>query len=390
MPRVALRGNIILPDEVWNGGVVVLEGGKIADVLPGAHSRLANGMGIFDYAAHYISPGLIDIHLHGALGKDVMDGRTQSLEAIASHQARCGITGFVPTTLAASLPSILAAIESVKTAQKLRPPSEILGIHLEGPFLNIKKRGAQNPAFISDANASEIDSIIKAARGLRVILTLAPEARNNASFIPALKKKGIVVSIGHTEATYEQAIQSFDQGITHATHLFNAMSGFQPREPGAVGAILDSDKVTAELIADGIHVHPASLRMAIRQKGADKICLVTDSMNAAGLGDGDFKVGGLDVVVQDGQARLKDSGALAGSVLTLNRALKNILQWTGVSVSQAVKMASSSPARVLGLDHEVGSIQTGKYANLAIFDEDFNVIDAIMRGRSILRGKFGV
>jgi N-acetylglucosamine-6-phosphate deacetylase len=390
MPRVALRGNIILPDEVWNGGVVVLEGEHIVGVhLAGAAFPLQDTV-LFDYAAHYISPGLIDLHLHGALGNDVMDGRTQGLEAIASHQARCGVTGFVPTTLAASLPSILAAVESVKTVQKLRPPSEILGIHLEGPFLNVKKRGAQNPAFINDATASEIDSLLKAARGLKVILTLAPESGKNAGFIPALKKAGALISIGHTEATYEQAMESFDQGITHATHLFNAMSGFQAREPGAVGAILDSDKVTAELIADGIHVHPASLRMAIRQKGADKICLITDSMNAAGLGDGDFEVGGLDVVVKDGQARLKDSGALAGSVLSLNRALRNVLRWTGVSVSQAVKMASSTPARVLGIDHQAGSIQTGKYANLAIFDDDFNVIDTIMRGRSVLRGKFGL
>jgi N-acetylglucosamine-6-phosphate deacetylase len=168
------------------------------------------------------------------------------------------------------------------------------------------------------------------------------------------------------------------------------MSGFQPREPGVIGAVLDSDKVTAEVIADGIHIHPASLRMAIRQKGVERICLVTDSMNAAGLGDGDFRVGGLDVIVQGGQARLKESGALAGSVLTLNRALKNILRWTGLSLSQAIKMASSTPARVLGLDDQVGSIQPGKYADLVIFDEDFNVVDTIMRGRSILRGTFGI
>ncbi len=390
MARVALRGNIILPDEILKGGIIVLDGEKIAVVHPAGSAFSSEEGMLFDYAARYISPGLIDIHLHGALGKDVMDGRTQSLEAIAAHQVRCGVTGFVPTTLAAPVPWILAAIESVKSGQKLRPPSEILGVHLEGPFLNIKKRGAQNPAFINDANASRIDSLFKAARGLKIILTLAPEAGKNASFIASLKKKGAVISIGHTEATYEEAIQSFEQGITHATHLFNAMSGFQPREPGAVGAVLDSDKVTAELIADGIHVHPASLRMAIRQKGADKICLVTDSMNAAGLGDGDFNVGGLDVVVKDGQARLKESGALAGSVLTLNRALRNVLLWTGLSISQAIRMVSLTPARVLGFDHEVGSIQPGKYANLAIFDKDFNVIDTIMRGRSILRGKFGV
>jgi N-acetylglucosamine-6-phosphate deacetylase len=390
MPRVAFRGNIVLPDEILKGGIVVLEGENIAGVHPASAAFSSQDTVLFDYGTHYISPGLIDIHLHGALGKDVMDGRAQGLGAIAVHQARCGVTGFVPTTLAASLPSLLTAVESIKTARKLRLPSEILGIHLEGPFLNIKKKGAQNPAFIKDASAAEIDSLLEAARGLKVIISLAPEVGDNVSFVPGLKKRGAVVAIGHTEATYEQAIESFLRGITHATHLFNAMSGFQPREPGVIGAVLDFDKVTAEVIADGVHVHPASLRMAIRQKGVKRICLITDSMNAAGLGDGDFKVGGLDVVVQNGQARLKESSALAGSVLTLNRALKNILRWTGLSVSQAIKMASLTPAGVLGLDDQVGSIQPGKYADLAIFDEDFNVVDTIMRGRSILRGTFGI
>jgi N-acetylglucosamine-6-phosphate deacetylase len=389
MGRTALRGNVVLPDEVRKNGVVVVEDEKIAGVYSFQENLPIEDIALFDYGTHFIAPGLIDLHLHGALGKDVMDGRAQGLGAIAAHQARCGVTGFVPTTLAASLPSLLTAVESIKTARNLRLPSQILGVHLEGPFLNIKKRGAQNPAFIKDASAAEIDSLLEAARGLKVIISLAPEVGNNASFIPGLKKRGAVVSIGHTEATYEQAIRSFERGITHATHLFNAMSGFQPREPGVIGAVLDSDKVTAEVIADGVHVHPASLRMAIRQKGVERICLVTDSMNAAGLGDGDFKVGGLDVVVQEGQARLKESGALAGSVLTLNRALKNILRWTGLSVSQAINMASLTPARVLGLDDQVGSIQPGKYADLVIFDEDFNVVDTIMRGCSILRGTFG-
>jgi N-acetylglucosamine-6-phosphate deacetylase len=210
---------------------------------------------------------------------------------------------------------------------------------------------------------------------------VAPEVGANLRFIPSLKEKGWVVSIGHSEATYEQAMISFEKGITQATHLYNAMSGFLPREPGVIGAVLDSPGVTAEIIADGIHVHPAALRLAVRQKGVDRICLITDSVNASGLGDGDFQVGGLDVVVKKREARLKDGGALAGSVLTMNRAVGNIIQWTGVSVSSAVRMASLTPARVLGLDGEMGSIEVGKLANLAVFDQDFNVVATILRGR---------
>jgi len=390
MKKIALRGSVVLPGEILKGGIVVLEDETISRVLSSQEELSTEDVLLFDYGAHYITPGLVDIHLHGALGNDVMDARVEGLEAIAGHQVRCGVTGFVPTTLAAPLPSILAAVVTVKAAQKLPLSSEILGIYLEGPFLNLKKRGAHNPAFIKEATSGEIDSLLEATRGLKVIMTLAPEVGNNLSFVPELKERGAVISIGHSEATYEQAIASFEKGISHSTHLYNAMSGFQPREPGVIGAVLDFDKVSAELIADGVHVHPASLRIAIRQKGVGKICLITDAMNAAGLGDGHFSVGGLDVVVKDGQARLKENGALAGSVLTLNRAVKNIIQWAGVSVNQAVNMASLFPARVLGFQDKIGSILPCKQANLAIFDQEFGVIDTIVRGRSVLRGKFGL
>jgi N-acetylglucosamine-6-phosphate deacetylase len=311
-----------------------------------------------------------------------MDGSTGSLAEIAAHQARCGVTGFVPTTLAASLASMKNAVDGIKAVMKNRTGAEILGVYLEAPFLSLKKKGAQNPEFIRPIDPETMKAILEFCGGLKTIITVAPEVGENLSFVPALKEKGCVVSIGHSEATYEQAIVSFEKGITHATHLYNAMSGFLPREPGVIGAVLDSPGITAEIIADGIHVHPAAQRLALRQKGVDRICLITDSVNASGLGDGDFRVGGLDVVVKGGEARLKDSGALAGSVLTLNRSVRNIIQWTGLSVPQGVRMASLTPARVLGLDREMGSIEVGKLASLAVFDRDFDVVDTYIRGRS--------
>jgi N-acetylglucosamine-6-phosphate deacetylase len=312
-----------------------------------------------------------------------MDGSAESLGEIAAYQTRCGITGFVPTTLAAPLARVLAAVDGVKTFKQDRIGAEILGIYLEAPFLSLKKKGAQNPEFIRPIRAEDLRLLTETVHPLRTIVTVAPEVGANLSFIPDLKEKGWVVSIGHSEATYEQAMMSFDRGITQATHLYNAMSGFLPREPGVIGAVLDSPAVTAEIIADGIHVHPAALRLAVRQKGTDRVCLITDSMIAAGLGEGDFQVGGLDVVVKNGQARLKDGGALAGSVLTLNRAVKNITDWTGVSVAQAVRMASLNPARVLGVSGDVGSIEEDKIANLAVFDSEFNNVATILRGHSI-------
>jgi N-acetylglucosamine-6-phosphate deacetylase len=383
MQQAALIGNIVLPDRVLEGGVVIIEGEIIAGVFPENQVPPLEGLARHDYRGCTITPGLIDLHLHGAMGRDAMDGSAEGLKKIASHQARCGVTGFVPTTLAAPLSAILAAVSGVKAAFRDRPGAEILGVYIEGPFLNVKKKGAQNPEFIRPIQAEDIRLLAESVQPLRAIITIAPEAGDNLNFIPALKEKGWVVSIGHSEATYEQAIASFEQGITQATHLYNAMSGFSPREPGVIGAVLDSPGVTAEIIADGIHAHPAALRLAIRQKGVDRLCLITDSVNAAGLGDGDYQVGGLDVVVKDGQARLKEGGALAGSVLTLNRAVKNIMDWTGISVDRAVRTASLTPARVLGLEREVGSIEAGKLANLAVFDRQFNAAETIVRGRSI-------
>ena len=381
MRTIALIGNIVLPDRILEGGTVVIDQERISGVFPKDQSPPLNGVDRRDHSGHYITPGLIDIHLHGAMGRDVIDADAAGLSEIAAHQVRCGVAGFVPTMLAAPLEAVESAVGRVREATAERAAAEILGIYLEAPFLNLKKKGAQNPEFIRPIRDEDVRRLAQAVRSLRTIIAVAPEVGHNMDFIPALKEKGWVVSIGHSEADYAHAILAFESGVSHATHLYNAMSGFLPREPGVIGAVLDSDGVTAELIADGVHVHPAALRLAVRQKGPDRICLVTDSMNASGLGDGDFRMGGLEVSVKDGQARLKDSGALAGSVLTLNRAVANIVEWTGLPVPQAVRMASLTPARVLGLDGELGSLETGKRANVAVFDRDFNVVATILRGR---------
>ncbi len=381
MKGSVIKGNLVLADRILEDGAVLLEGETIAGVFPSAEERALEGADVVDYGDHYITPGLIDLHLHGAMGRDIMDGTVASLEKIAAYQARTGVTGFVATTLAAPLPRIRGAVVAVQSAIAKPMPSEILGVHLEGPFLSFEKKGAQNPEFIRPVDPEIMKDILELCADFKTIITVAPEAGDNMKFIAGFRNSGLIVSIGHSNAAYELAMTSFEQGITHATHFFNAMSGFLPREPGVIGAVLDSNGVTAELIADGIHVHPAALRMAIRQKGVEKICLITDSLNAAGLGDGHFAVGGLDVVVKDGQARLKRGGALAGSVLTLNQAVKNVMDWTGVSLPQALRLASLNPARILGLESHLGSIEQGKLANLAVFDRNLNVVTTILRGQ---------
>ncbi|GAF99585.1 unnamed protein product, partial [marine sediment metagenome] len=263
----AFKGKVVLPDKVLEGGVVVIEGEKISGVYPPGYNLLENEINFIDFEDNFISPGLVDLHLHGASGKDVMDLKIESLSKIAFHQASCGVTGFLGTTTSSSLESILRAVETVKKAAKLRLPSDLLGVHIEGPFLSKRKKGAQDPSFIREIIKEEIHLLIQAVSGLKTIISMAPEVGNNMSFIKVLKENDIMVSIGHSDATYEQALESFKEGISHATHLFNAMSKFHPREPGVVGAVFDSPEITAEVIADGVHIHPSALRLALVRKG---------------------------------------------------------------------------------------------------------------------------
>ncbi len=387
MKKTALKGNIILPDKILYGGVVVFEGEKISDVFPQGHKLSEEEMSFIDWGDNFISPGLINLHVHGALGKDIMDCMIESLKQIAFHQARHGVTGFLGTTTTSSLNIIFKAVDTIRKGAQLPLPSELLGLYIEGPFLNYQRRGAQDPSHVRQMSEEEIMLLIKSVSGLKTILSMAPEVGNNMNFIKVLGESGIIISIGHSDATYQQALESFKQGISHATHLFNAMSGYHHREPGVVGAVLDSPDVTAEVIADGIHLHPSAIRLAIARKGIEKICLITDSIKATGLDDGIHTMGNLEIVVKGNEVRLRESGVLAGSVLTLNRAVKNVIEWTGIEVSQAVNMASLNPARVLDLDDSLGSIQKEKYANFAIFDKEFNVVETILHGQPVLRKK---
>jgi N-acetylglucosamine-6-phosphate deacetylase len=385
MRKTALKGNLVLQDTIIEQGYVVVEGQKISGIFAPTDRFPQDDFEIIDYSEGYIAPGFVDLHLHGALGKDVMDGQGDSLRTIAKHQAKNGVTGFLASTMSAPLDSVLEAIKAIHIAVKEPLPSEILGVHVEGPFVSPQKKGAHSAGFIRGMTGDDCERLADAIGGLHAILSLAPEADENMRYIAALKARGIVVAIGHTDATYDQAMESFAQGVTHATHLYNAMSGFDHREPGVVGAVLDSDDITAELIADGVHVHPVALRLAVARKSPERICLVTDSMMATGMGDGIYHWGEQDIEVQGNRAKIRGSGILAGSVLTMNVAIKNMIEWTDVTINQAINMASLNPARVLGMADEIGSIQTGRRANLVVLNRDFRVRDSIVRGRSILK-----
>jgi N-acetylglucosamine-6-phosphate deacetylase len=383
MKRIAIKGNLILPDRLVENGLVVIKDGLIEEIRKSAGNLSPLSLETHDYSGHWVSPGLIDVHLHGALGKEVMDGEVDSLKKIAEHQAGCGVTAFFPTTLTAPFESVLKAVEAVKKASGEDLPSEIAGIHLEGPYVSLKRKGAQDPKYVREIQDNDLRKLKEALGSLKTLITIAPEAGRNGEYIQKMVNLGWVVSIGHSEATYDEALKAISAGANHATHLFNAWREFHHREPGGIGAVLDKEQVFVELIADGIHVHPSFIRLAVFRKGPEKICLITDSLKAAGLPDGTYSWGEMEIVLKGAEVRLKDSGVLAGSVLHLNHGLRNVRQWTGLSIHQVVRMASLTPAESVGLGHLLGSLEKGKLANVAVFDRDFETVATYLRGKKV-------
>ncbi|MCX8161191.1 MAG: N-acetylglucosamine-6-phosphate deacetylase [Candidatus Saccharicenans sp.] len=386
MKQKIIKGNLILPDRIVENGYLIIENGLIKDVREAGQASDLPSADIHDYREHWVSPGLIDVHLHGALGHEVMDSEVSGLRKIAEHQAACGVTAFFPTTLTAPLEHVVEAIETVRVAAGQELPSEVAGIHLEGPYVSLKRKGAQDPKYLREIQEPDLEKLSAALGPLKTLITIAPEAGRNLDFIPRMVNMGWVVSIGHSDATYDEAIRAIEAGADHATHLFNAWREFHHREPGGLGAVLDSHRVYAELITDGIHVHPAFLRLAVFRKGPERICLITDSLKAAGLPDGTYDWGEMQIVLKGAEVRLKDSGVLAGSILRLNQAIRNVMNWTGLPLPAVVRMASLTPAESVGLGKTMGSLERGKLANLAVFDSTFEVVATYLRGKKVYPG----
>lgn len=376
--KAIVNGKIVTQDKIIVGKSIVFDK-KIVDIIDDELMVNYEYEEKIDAKGNYVFPGFIDIHIHGVGGYDVMDGTITALEEISKIVASKGVTGFLPTTMTMDKATILQVFDTVRKAmEKGMPGGEILGIHMEGPFISKEKMGAQNPAYITKPEYKLVEDYLDIIR----IITLAPEEDDNFSFIKKLKTDSdIVLSIGHSNATYEETMESIEKGITHATHTYNAMTPLNHRAPGVVGAIMNSD-ITCELIADGIHVHPGAYNLLIKTKGYEKVILITDSMRAGCINDGIYELGGQKVIVKNGSARLKD-GTLAGSVLTMNTALKNIIETTDLNFSQGANMLSLNPAQLLGLEDRKGSISIGKDADLVVIDDEFQVKKTIIGGKII-------
>lgn len=380
--KAIINGRIITEKEVLENKVLLYDN-KILEFREqeAAEQVLQTCEEVIDARGNYVSPGFIDMHIHGSGGYDVMDGSVESLVAISSTIAKNGVTGFLPTTMTMSKERIYAALDSISYFMgKEAPGARILGAHMEGPFINQKYKGAQAEAFIIEPDFSFIEKYVDIIK----VITLATEMDDNFNFITEVKEKtDIILSVGHSNAEYEQAIEAIENGVSHATHTFNAMTPLNHRKPGVVGAVFNSE-IYCELIADKIHVHPALFKILESIKGMDKIILITDSMRAGCLKEGISELGGQKVIVKDNTARLED-GTLAGSILKLNQAIKNFMDCTGKGICEAIKLVSLNPSKELGIDKERGSIEVGKYSDIVILDEDLNVKQTIVEGKTVYR-----
>jgi N-acetylglucosamine-6-phosphate deacetylase len=370
--QVALQNRIIPAANVWiSEGKIIKIDTEDLSISEGQHERIDGG-------GHLLVPGMIDVHIHGANGFDMMDGTEKSIQEVSSACASSGCTSFLATSVSSTLEDLLEMIRSVKRVIGHEVGAKIAGIHLEGPYLNPKRKGMQNEKYLRHPNLEEMNLIFEEAGSLIKMVTIAPELPGGMELISFLKEKGVVIAIAHSDATYEEAKQAFASGASHVTHCFNGMRPIHHRDPGVIVAAFEEKHVSLQAIVDNVHLHPAIIRLMHTLKGPEGMVLITDALQAMGLGDGDYMFGGHHVTVSEGVARLKD-GTLASSTVTMNEALRYTVE-TGIPLLDAVKMASTTPANILGLQQK-GTITSGFDADLVLLDDEFKVCWTMVDGQ---------
>jgi N-acetylglucosamine-6-phosphate deacetylase len=385
MTTTLFYSNILTPVEViQTGAIVISDEGQIVYVgsMEGAPQETVKRM---DMRGLWVVPGFIDIHVHG--GNGITFGGTKNytdeIRSYSQWVTSAGVTGFLCSLAAEDGNALVNLVAGYVEAMKAGAPgAEPLGIHLEGPFISKEKKGAFNPEWLRMPSMQEAQAVLEAGQGWIRQMTLAPELPNADEIAALYRAAGVVVALGHTNSDFDTASAALKGNYTHVTHTFNAQRGFHHRQPGVFGAILASDQITAEVIADTIHSHPAAMKVLVRCLGTDRIALITDAMAGAGLPDGTYHLVGQTVTVKEGRATLAN-GTIAGSTILLNQCVHNMNQLVGVPLPEAVKMASLIPARAMGLADRLGSITTGKQANLVAIDQDANVRMTMVGGKVV-------
>ncbi|WP_371797821.1 N-acetylglucosamine-6-phosphate deacetylase [Streptomyces albidoflavus] len=373
--KVLTGARVVLPSGTVDDGEVVIDGAHIGGSAPSAGQEPEAER--WDVSGHWIVPGFVDLHNHGGGGASFTSGTVDDvLTGIATHRAH-GTTTLVASTITGEMDFLSARAGLLS---ELTEQGDLAGIHFEGPFISPCRKGAHSEALLRDPHPADVAALLDASRGAARMVTLATELPGGLDSVRLLADRGVIAAVGHTDATYEQTVEAIDAGATVATHLFNAMPPLGHRAPGPIAALLEDERVTVELINDGTHLHPAALELAFHRAGADRVAFITDAMDAAGFGDGRYLLGPLEVDVVDGVARLVEGGSIAGSTLTLDRAFRRAALVDKLPVDQIVRALSANPARLLGLDHRIGSLEPGKDADLVVLDEEFEVKGVLRRG----------
>ncbi|OAQ38023.1 N-acetylglucosamine-6-phosphate deacetylase [Pedobacter psychrophilus] len=383
------NANIITPFRLIKGGSILIKDGKIEAVnagnleVPNAKEINANGA--------YVSPGFIDIHVHGGGGFDFMDGSVDAFLKIAECHAKYGTTSLTPTTLTSEKEDLLKTLDDFETAHKInKNGAQFIGMHLEGPYFAMSQRGAQDPRFIRNPDPKEYEEVLAYSKSI-ARWSAAPELKGAIEFGRYLRSKGVLAAIAHTDAIYEEALEAFENGYTLATHFYSSMSGVSRKNAHRFAGVIEAgyliDEMDVEIIADGVHLPAPLLKLIYKIKGSDKIALITDAMRGAGMPPGDSVLGnintGLKVIVEDGVAKLPDRSSFAGSVATADRLLRTMIKEADIPLIEAIKMATATPARIMGVDHKIGSLVVGKDADVIIFDDNINIQTTIIKGNIV-------